>query len=208
MRSDPTSVSKFLMALGELHQVARHRARILQPQHGAAADSAALRFDRLARKRGQRHREGLALRAQRLNRVLHLARLAGIEPTAERKHAMRFGDAEDFKIAVDVWPIGCRRPVHHHLPLGQQQRVGAIEFVAQARDLVARGRFEASRTRAHAQKHDRGDHGKQNEAKHRREDCDVVAVDALIGVEREFLHGEKRLLLCARRRRPSGQGGQ
>ena len=51
--------------------------------------------------RGQRHGEADAARPQGLDRMLHRGRLAGIEPAAERQHAMRLGHAEDLWIAVD-----------------------------------------------------------------------------------------------------------
>jgi hypothetical protein len=124
------------VAFSEPHEVARYRACIFQSQHRAATDGAPLRFDRVAGKRRQRHGEGFAANAQCFNRTLHLGSLAGIKPAAERKHAMRLAHAEDFRIAIDVRPVGSRRPVHRHLLFGEQQSVGAIEFVAQPRDLV------------------------------------------------------------------------
>ena len=154
-----------LVPPGELEQLALDAARVLEPEHGAAGDGAALRLDRTAGERRQRHRESFAARAQRLDRSLHAARLAGIEPAAEGEHAMRRGDADDGGIAFDGRLIGRRRPVHHHLRLGQQQRVGAVEFGAQRGDLVVRRSFQARRAGARAQQHDRGDHGKQQQAR-------------------------------------------
>ena len=49
---------------------------------------------------------------------------------------MRRRNADDRGITFDVGLIGGRRPVHHHLWLRGEQRVGAIEFGAQRRDLV------------------------------------------------------------------------
>ena len=59
----------------ELHKLALDAAGILKAQHGAAADGAALRLDRLTRERGERHRERLAARAQGVDRMFHRAAL-------------------------------------------------------------------------------------------------------------------------------------
>ena len=126
------------MALDEVQQIALDAAGVLEPQHGAPGDGAALRLDRTAGERREAHREGFAARPQRLDRLLHGTRLGGIKPTAEGEHAVRRRDADHGRIALDARFVGCRRPVHHHLRLRGQQSVGAVELGAQRRDLVVR----------------------------------------------------------------------
>ena len=90
--------------------------------------------------------------------------------------------------------VGARRPIHHDLRLGQHQRVGAIDFVAQPRDLVARPGFQSRRARARAHQHDRGDDGEQHDAEHQREERDLVLVDAAMRGQDELLQRQRRLL--------------
>ena len=181
----------------KLDQVALDAAGILQAQHGAAADGAALHFDRMAVQRGQGQRKAFAAAAQVFDRLLHGESLAGFEPAAEGEHAMRRGNADDAGIAVDVGLVGARRPIHHHLRLGKQQRIGAVEIAAQRRDLVARGRLQPRPARARAHQHDRGDDGEQHEAEHHDQHGDFMPVDAVLGADHELVQRESRLLLGA-----------
>ena len=73
--------------------------------------------------------------------------------------------------------VGARRPIHHDLRLGQKERVGAIDFVAQPCDLVARPGFQSRRACARAHQHDGGHDGKQNDTANQREKRDLVLVD-------------------------------
>ena len=114
----------------KLDQVALDAASVFQAQHGAAADGAALHFDRMGMQGGQRQRKTFAAAAQVFDRPLHGESLAGFEPTAESEHAMRRGNADDRRIAVDMGLIGAGRPIHHHLRFGKQQRIGAVEIAA------------------------------------------------------------------------------
>ena len=90
------------MASGEFCEFALGAARILEAQDGTATDRAALRFERAAGQRRERHREGFTARAQGLDRMIHGACFAGIEPAAKRQNAMRLGDADDRRVAVYV----------------------------------------------------------------------------------------------------------
>ena len=139
------------MTRGEIQQLAFHAARVLEPQHGAAGDGAAVRFDRTAGIGRERHGERLAAAPQRFDGLLHRLRLGGIEPTAEGEHAVRRGDADDVEVALDAGLVGGRRPIDDHLRLGLQQGVGAIEIGAQHRGFVVRLRLPGgSRARASA----------------------------------------------------------
>ena len=124
------------VAPGKIEKLALDAARILEPKHRTPGDGAALCFDRTAAKRGEGHRKRLAAVAQCLDRLFHCGCSRGIEPAAERQHAMRRRRADDGRIALDGRLIGRRRPVHHDLRLRQEQRVGAVEAGAQRRDLV------------------------------------------------------------------------
>ncbi len=148
----------------QFDQVALDAAGVFEAQHGAAADGAALHFDRMAVQRGQRQRKAFAAAAQVFDRLFHGESLAGFEPAAEGEHAMGRGNADDAGIAVDPGLIGARRPIHHHLRLGKQHRIGAVEIAAQRGDLVARERLQPCPARARAYQHDRGDDGEQHEA--------------------------------------------
>ena len=106
-------------------------------------------------------------------------------------------DADDAGIAVDAGLIGACRPIHHHLRLGKQQRIGAVEIAAQRGDLVARGRLQPRPARARAYQHDRGDDGEQHEPEHHDQHGDFMPVDAVLGARHELVQRENRLLLGA-----------
>ena len=89
VRSDSISLDELLVAGVELGQLALEPAGVAQPQHGAAADGAAVGLDGAAGERHQLHREAFAVGAQRIDRVLHGLRLVRLEPGAERQHALR-----------------------------------------------------------------------------------------------------------------------
>ena len=95
------------------------------------------------------HGEAFAVGAQRVDRVLHRLRLVGLEPGAERQHALRHGGARR-----PAWcRRGCRarcrpRPRHHdHLRLGQQQRVDAVALGRAARRSRRARRARLARSR-------------------------------------------------------------
>jgi hypothetical protein len=114
------------VAPGKLQQLALDAAQILEAEHGAPRDGAALRLDRRTGERRQRHRKRFAMRTQCVDRVFHRPRFAGIEPAAEGEHAVRRGGADHGGIAFDRGLIRRRRPVDQNLRLGLQQRVGAV----------------------------------------------------------------------------------
>ena len=126
------------VAFGEVEKITLHTARIFEPQHRASGDGTALSLDRAAGHSRERHRERLAARAQRLDRPLHGARLARIEPGAEGQDAMRGGNADHGWIAFDERLIGGGGPVHHHLRFRGEQSVGAVKIGPQRRNLVVR----------------------------------------------------------------------
>ncbi len=159
----------------------------------------------MARQRGERHRKGFAARAQGIDGTLHGGCLAGIEPAAEGEHAMRSRHADGGGIAVDRRLVGARRPIHHDLRLGQNERVGAIDFVAQPRDLVARPGLQSRRAHARAHQHDRGHDGEQNDAADQREKRDLVPVDAAMRGQDELFERQRRLLGGGRRNRVEGR---
>ena len=103
---------------GEVEQIAFDAACILEPQHCPPGDGAALRLDRTAAERRERHRKRLAAAPQRLDRLLHRGRSHRIEPAAEREHAMRRRSADDGGVALDGRLVGRRRPIDHHLRFG------------------------------------------------------------------------------------------
>ena len=179
------------MVRGELDQFAAQHARVPQPQHGAAANGAALRLDRMAGERDQRCRERFAVRAQRADRALHLARLSGVEPGAKRQRPMRLGDAEKFEIALDAGAIRRGQPVHQHLPLRQQQRVGAIEPVVQTGYFITRPAFQARHPPARPHQHDGGEDGKDNEPDHRQQDRNFMPIELADGAERRIVGAGK-----------------
>ena len=108
------------MAAGKIEELALDAARILEAQHGAAGDGAALRFDRSAAERRERHRKRLTARAQGLDGLFHRGSSGGIQPTAKGEHAIRRRSADDRRIAVNAGLIGSRRPLHHDLRFRQQ----------------------------------------------------------------------------------------
>ena len=68
------------MAGVDLGEFALEARGVAQPQHGAAADGAAVGLDGAAGERHQLHREAFAVGAQRIDRMLHRLRLVGLEP--------------------------------------------------------------------------------------------------------------------------------
>ena len=159
---------ELFMACHQIDEFALDAAGIFEAKHGAAADGAALRFDRLAGKCRERHRECFAAQAQPVDGMFHCGGFGRIEPAAESEHAMRGRYAECSSIAIDARFVGAGRPIHHDLRLGKQQRVGAIGFIAQPRDLIARPGFQTRRARPAPHQHDRGDDGKQHDAENER----------------------------------------
>ena len=130
------------MAGVELGELALDAADVAQPQHGAAADHAAVGFDGVAGERHQRHGEAFAVGAQRIDRALHRLRLVGLEPGAERQHALRRRRVGHQRgVADDVRLVVGRGPGHQDLRLGAQQRVEAVALGAQRAELVARRGF-------------------------------------------------------------------
>ena len=80
---------ELFMARVEFGELALESAGVAQPQHRAAADGAAVGLDGAAGERHQLHGEAFAVGAQRIDGVLHRLRLVGLEPRAERQHALR-----------------------------------------------------------------------------------------------------------------------
>ena len=196
---------QFFVTRHQFDELALDAAGIFETKHGAAANGAALHFDRMTRQHRQRHRKCFAARAQRVDGMLYRGGFAGIEPVSERQHAMRGSYSENARIAVNGGLVRAGRPVDHYLWLGEQQRVGAIEFGAQICDLVARPRFQPRRPRPRANEQDRGDDGKQDDAANQSEECDLVPIDAAVRAENEFLQRQRRLLGGARWRQAGGQ---
>ena len=105
---------------------------------------------------------------------------------------MRLGKAEKFQIAIDAGAIRRGQPVDQHLPLRQQQRVGAIQPVVQADDFVTRGAFKPRCPPARAHQHDRGDDRKDNEPDHRQQDRNFMAIELARIAERRFVGAGQR----------------
>ena len=196
-----------LVTGGEIQQLAFHAARVLEAQHGAAGDGAAVRFDRTAGIGRERHGERLAAAPQRFDGLLHRLRLGGIEPTAEGEHAARRGDADDVEVALDAGLIGGRRPIDDHLRLGLQQGVGAVEIGTQRRGFVVRLGFLADRARARPHQNDRGDDGEQQQTEDQNQRDDRVAVEAVRSIEYERAPCKRRPLLGAGRAGPEDGHG-
>ena len=135
------------MQIGELALDAAH---VLEPQDGAAADDVALRLDRAAGERRERHGEAFAARAQVRRPALRSpARLVGVEPGAEGEHAMRrVGVGHEGGVADDLGLVVGGGPGHQDLRIGAQQHVDAVDLGAGGDDLVAReASVSASRRR-------------------------------------------------------------
>ena len=118
------------VSVGEIEEIALDAARIFKPQDSTSGNGPALGLDRATGQRRERHRETFAARAKRLDRPLHGARFAGIEPGAEGQYAMRRSNADHGRVAFDEWLIGRGGPIHHHLRFRREQRVGAVEIGA------------------------------------------------------------------------------
>ena len=128
--------AQLLVVGGELGELALRAGQVLDAQHRAPADGAALDRDVAVLQRRQRLREALAVLAQRRDRALDRLRLVGLEPGAEGEHAARQRRADrDRDVAGDFRLVGAGRPHHDHLRLGMQQRVGAVALLAQRVDL-------------------------------------------------------------------------
>ena len=81
--------AQLLMIGGELGKLALRAGQVLDAQHRAPADGAALDRDVPMLQRRQRLRKALAVVAQRLDRALDRLRLVGLEPGSEGEHAAR-----------------------------------------------------------------------------------------------------------------------
>ena len=194
-------VEQFLVPAGESQKLALDAARILEAEHGAPRNGAALRLDRAAGERGEGHRESLAAGAQSFDRLLHRGGALRIEPTAEGQHAIRRGSADQRRIALDGRLVGCRRPVHHDLRLRQQQRIGAVEIAAQCGNLVVRGGFQPHQPTACAQQQDRRDHREQQKSGEQDDGRDLMTVYAARRALDELVQDKLRRLVGPGRRR-------
>ena len=140
--------------------------------------------------------KGFAVRAQRIDRALHGLRLVGLEPGAEREHALRQrGGGDQRGVAEDVRLVAGRRPGHQDLRLRQQQRVDAVAFGAQRDDVVAadrsapavtRSRMRTSRMAVVDAKHQHA------EREHKRRDLLRVERGDRIEIERHEVTGHWR----------------
>ena len=174
-----------LITLGEVEQFTLHAAGVFEPQHRAAGDGAALGLDRATGQRRERHRESFAARAQRLDGPLHGASFAGIEPRAERQHAMRRRDADDGGIAFDDRLIGgsaASRP-----SLAARRRAG--RWRGRDRRATPRSRhatkFPGAPNRARARTSRIAvTTANNNRSDQQHQDRNLVAVDAVRGAER------------------------
>ena len=140
VRSDATSVSSLLMAPAEIEQLALDAARILEAEHGAAADGAALRPRSAGRRASSASSQ--TLRRARAGPRPHVPSRAPCRHRASCRRRARGAARRRRRCAGSPSMrrlVRRRRPVHHDLRLRQQQRVGAVELGAQCRDLVATG---------------------------------------------------------------------
>ena len=117
-----------MMADFEFVEFLAQSARVAKAYHRAAADGAAFGFHRMTGIGGQRHREAFAIRAQRIDRVLHRKRLIRRQPQAEGEHALGVARSRyDRRVADDFRLVGCRRPGDHDLRFGEKKRMRAID---------------------------------------------------------------------------------
>jgi hypothetical protein len=124
----------------------------------------------------------------------------------EREHAMRRRHADHGRIAVDDRLVGAGRPIHHHLRLGQEQRVGAVESRPQNRDLVMRGRFQPRRPRPRPQQQDRGDDREYQQSDQQHQHRGLVAVDTARSAEHQLVQHHARRFGVSRKRRKDADG--
>jgi hypothetical protein len=163
--------AQLLVVGGELGQLALRAGQVLDAQHRAPADGAALDREVAVLQRCEHLGEAPAFLAQRHDRALDRLRLVGLEPGPEGKHAARQRRADrDRDVAGDFRLIGAGRPHHDDLRLGMQQRVGAVALLAQRVDLGLSRRQRMPGAHTRAQQRDRGDHAEQDdaEAQHQR----------------------------------------
>ena len=166
------------MAGVELGELPLQPAGVAQPQHGTAADGAAIGLDGAPRQRYQLHREAFAAGAERIDGMLHRLRLVGFEPGAERQRLLRYRPGDHQRaIADDVGLVAGGGPGHQDLWLRHQQCMEAVALGRERHDLVARGLVGGRGTQPCAHQHDRGDHGKRQ---HAHGECDggkIVAAE-------------------------------
>ena len=87
-------------------------------------------------------------------------------------------------------------PGHDHLRFAQNDRIGPVELVFQARDLALRLIERTARAHAGSEIRDRNDHGEDEDAEHEGKRGDLVALKA----------GERMKVITARHRRGLGEG--
>jgi hypothetical protein len=165
------------MVGGKCGKLALRPGEVLEAQHRAAADRAALRRDVTLLQGRERQREARAFAAQRLDRLLHLLRLVGLQPCAEGEHAARHGGARDRRrIAGDFRLVGARGPHHDQLRLGVQQRDRAVTLLAQVVDLALPGGERLVGAPARAQQRDRRHHAEQDDTERQRQRSQLTPV--------------------------------
>ena len=150
------------MPAAQLDQFAFHAADVAQPQDRAATDRAAFGFDRIARPRGDVHREAAAFRAQHFDRLLDLLGFSGLEPGTEGQHAL-LGRArhDELGIAENFRHVGAGGPGDEHLRLRHQQSFQSVAFGLQGADFVARESRRLAGKAARAQEDDDREHAEQ-----------------------------------------------
>ena len=151
---------ELLVALKQLDDFALDPAGLFEAEHGVPAHGAALRLDRMAAQRTERHRKRFAAGAQRLHGALHDSSLAGFQPAVEYQKLLRPGQADYGGIARYAGLVGARRPIDHDLRFGQQKGISAIDLFPQSRILVACPGLNSRRASARAHQHDCGYYGK------------------------------------------------
>ncbi len=123
--------------------------------------------------------EGFAAAPQRVERRFHFARRIGLEPGAERQEPAYGRLTRQLSRVAEDDRLGLLfAPGHDHLRIAQEDRIGPVEFVLQARDLAPRLIERSARAHAGSQVRDRNDHGEDQEAEREGERGDLVALEA------------------------------
>ena len=162
-----------------------------QPQHRGTRDRPALDLD-MARVAGAPDAaEGFAAAPERIDGRFHFARGLGLQPGAERQEPPRRRLTRELSRVAEDERLGLLfAPGHDHLRLAQEDRIGPVELVFQARDLALCPIERTARTHAGSQVGDRNHHGEDEDAERERERGDLVALEA----------GEHMKIRSARRR--------
>ncbi|MGY3222946.1 hypothetical protein ACVIM5_003553 [Bradyrhizobium sp. USDA 4512] len=138
------------------------------------------RLDGAAGRGREVEQERLALLAQRVDGVIHLQRRLGRQPGSEGEDALRraFLRHHQRDVARDLRPVVAGGPGDQDLRLDEQQRAQPVRLRLQVRDLGLQLLLVPRRAHPGAHQEDRGDGREADQRKRRREDRDLLVIEA------------------------------